>query len=96
VIESMSDRVKNTAKKKIINTTINYCCIRCGYETEFKSHIRSHFERIKPCPTQKNVIELTNEIKEIILKDRQYIIPIPDKISKVKKEYKEKIKEVTD
>jgi hypothetical protein len=39
----------------------------------------NHFNRKKPCPTIKNDIELTNEIKDKILTGRVYHIPKPEK-----------------
>lgn len=53
-----------------------YICIRCGYTTIQKSHIFHHlFKNKKPCPATKNVIELTDEIKQHILDNRIYHIP---------------------
>ena len=54
----------------------NYCCIRCGYETDSKSHMHKHlFLKNTPCPQTKNNIELTDEIKQYILDNRIYLIP---------------------
>lgn len=56
----------------------NYQCIRCGYETDLKSNMNRHFfEKKEVCPATNNDIELTNEIKEYILKNRFYRIPTP-------------------
>lgn len=52
-----------------------YACIRCGYSTEHKSKMKLHFSRKKPCPATKNVIDVTDEIKEHILANRVYRIP---------------------
>lgn len=55
----------------------NYCCIRCGYETLYKSSMYDHFyKKRKPCPMLVNVIELNDEIKQHILDNYIYIIPI--------------------
>lgn len=52
-----------------------YECIRCGYQTESKSHMQKHLlQKISPCPKLKNDIELTDDIKEFILKNRIYKI----------------------
>jgi hypothetical protein len=99
VIESMSDRVKSTAKKKKSKETYNhidYECIRCGYNTNKKSSMYNHLYNKKgECPAKINIV-LSDDIKDIIMRDRQYHIPKADKISIIKKECKEKIKEVTD
>ena len=57
-----------------------YQCIRCGYETEYKTNIHKHFFlKNEPCPQTKNQIDLTDEIKEYILKNRIYKITLPSK-----------------
>ena len=62
----------------------NYCCIRCGYETDSKSHMHKHlFLKKTPCPQLKNLIELTNEIKQHIMDNRIYIIPKVEKPTKI-------------
>jgi len=54
-----------------------YSCIRCGYETEYKSSMFNHFyKKKKPCPTLSNEIELTPEIKQKILDNYFYRIPV--------------------
>ena len=55
--------------------TIPYLCVRCGYSTDFKGNMRTHFMKKKPCPTALNNIELTDAIKNEILKSRIYHIP---------------------
>jgi hypothetical protein len=55
---------------------IPYNCIRCNYKTKHKTKMSTHlYKRIKDCPATENDIELTNEIKEYILKNRIYRIP---------------------
>lgn len=50
-----------------------YCCIRCGYQTKFKTSIAKHFyDRAKPCPALVNDIELTEEVKQYILANKIY------------------------
>jgi hypothetical protein len=62
----------------------NYECIRCGYETEFKTNIHKHlFLKKTPCPQTKNLIVLTDDIKQHIIDNRIYIIPPPVKVPKV-------------
>ncbi len=57
-----------------------YECIRCGYSTKIKSHMRDHlFKKIKPCPATENDIDLTEQIKEYILANRIYKIPKEEK-----------------
>lgn len=54
----------------------DYTCPRCGYVTHQKSHMRNHlYKKIKSCPSTKNDIELTNEIKEHILANKIYKVP---------------------
>ena len=51
----------------------DYQCPRCGYQTCQKGHMRSHlYNTKKPCPSSKNDIELTDEIKNYILDNRVY------------------------
>jgi len=54
-----------------------YMCPRCGYETNKKPCMRKHLYDMKTqCPGIKNAsLELTNDIKEHILKNRVYDIP---------------------
>lgn len=53
-----------------------YTCIRCGYHTIFKAHMREHFYKKKTlCATIVNNIELTEEIKQHIINFRIYKIP---------------------
>ena len=53
-----------------------YVCIRCGYETEYKSSMYNHFYRKKKaCPMLINIIELNDEIKQHILNNYIYILP---------------------
>lgn len=53
-----------------------YCCIRCGYNTVQKNHIYKHLYLLKKtCPATKNLIELTDEIKQHILDNRIYKEP---------------------
>ena len=48
-----------------------YKCPCCGYQTQNRSFMRKHFYALKkPCPKTKNVIDLTNEIKEFVLANR--------------------------
>jgi hypothetical protein len=63
---------------------ILFTCIRCGYETPKKGNIRHHFNRKKICPSSLNNIELTDEIKDEILRSRIYHIPKPVKETKEK------------
>lgn len=52
-----------------------YECPRCGYTSKHKSSIRNHlYRKQKPCPGSRNVIELTEEIKQHILDNKRYII----------------------
>jgi hypothetical protein len=53
-----------------------YLCACCGYETNHKSFMRKHLYKKKPCPKILNTIELTDDIKEYILANHVYNIPI--------------------
>ncbi len=60
--------------------TIPYTCIRCGYKTTHKACMRKHlYINKKICPGSENKIDLTDEIKDDILKNRIYKIPKEDK-----------------
>ena len=52
-----------------------YTCIRCNYSTYKKSSIKNHFSRKNICPSSLNNIELTEDIKNEILRSRIYHIP---------------------
>lgn len=53
-----------------------YCCPACGYETRLKWHMQEHlYRRKQPCPQMNSRIELTDEIKEFIIKNRVWIAP---------------------
>lgn len=51
---------------------IPYECARCHYTTFRKDQMRYHLNRTRLCPTKTNDLELTSEIKEIILSQRVY------------------------
>ena len=52
-----------------------YTCPRCGYETPNKTYMHRHFYRNKkPCPGSVKRMELTEEVKTIVLEDRVYIL----------------------
>lgn len=52
-----------------------YECYRCGYKTDRKIHMRGHLLRKTPCPATITSTELTEEIKEEILRARIYRPP---------------------
>ena len=55
---------------------IPYQCIRCEYTTDDKYLMRRHlYNKKNDCPGSFNMIELTDEIRECILKNQRYIIP---------------------
>lgn len=56
-----------------------YECICCDYATHMKGDMRRHLYKSIPCPKIKNDIDLTDDIREYILKNRIYRIPAPDK-----------------
>ena len=52
-------------------TVISYQCPRCNYQTSKKTHMRQHLYSLKkPCGATQQDIELTDECKEKILRDR--------------------------
>ena len=54
----------------------DYTCPCCGYHTTHKTNMHFHLYKLKkPCPKSKNVIELTDEIKQHILQNRIYQVP---------------------
>lgn len=55
----------------------NYICPRCGYQTIQKNSMRDHLvKRKKACPPLKNDIELNEDIKQSILDNHIYNIPV--------------------
>lgn len=70
---NISSTVNKTELKSIStsDTNNNYVCPRCNYSTYWKSHMINHFQRKTAC-INKNDITLTDEIKEIVLKDHVY------------------------
>ena len=55
-----------------------YQCIRCNYTTANKGHIQFHlFKLITTCPCLLNDIELTDEIKNYIIKNRTWRLKPP-------------------
>jgi hypothetical protein len=61
-----------------------YTCICCGYETIYKTAMNTHFyNKKKHCPRIMNNIELTDEIKQYILNNRIYKIPVVSNITPV-------------
>ncbi len=60
--------------------TILYNCVRCGYQTKYKTDMKHHlYNRKKQCPGSENDILLTDYIKEKILENRVYKIPKEEK-----------------
>jgi len=50
----------------------NYECPRCGYCNQWKRNMKRHFYELKnPCSNRRN-LELTDDIKEFVLKNRHY------------------------
>ncbi len=55
---------------------VNYECIRCGYSATHKGCMQKHlFAKKKPCSALENDIELTDYIKNYILKNQRYTLP---------------------
>jgi hypothetical protein len=53
-----------------------YSCPRCNYESLRKDCIETHlYAKKKPCPSVRSNIELTDEIKQHVVKNRIYIVP---------------------
>lgn len=53
-----------------------YTCVRCGYQTSHKPTMRKHLYALKKvCPATIVDIEITDEIKDCIMKNRVYHIP---------------------
>jgi len=50
-----------------------YTCPRCGYETKRRSNMYTHLYKLKNlCPSSRNDVNITSEIKEYILANRVY------------------------
>lgn len=54
---------------------IPYSCPRCTYESTRRSSMQVHFNRQKPCPAERADIDLTEDVKAFILKNRVYHLP---------------------
>jgi len=52
----------------------NYICPRCGYQAPRKGTMRRHFNKQKICRNTYQ-IELSDEVKEIVLRDKVYYRP---------------------
>ena len=50
--------------------SIPYICPRCGTESFGKENIKRHFSRKKPCKAFLEDIELSNEVRCIVLENR--------------------------
>lgn len=65
-----------------------YTCIRCRYTSYHKACMRYHlYKNKKTCPATKNVIELTDEIKQHILDNRIYKEPKTSQNVRLELEY---------
>lgn len=53
-----------------------YTCPRCDYTAAQKNDMRRHLNSKRGCPQFKMVVELTDEVKEFILKNRIYKPPV--------------------
>lgn len=66
----------------------NYECPCCGYDTPKKHNMMNHLYNLKkPCPKSKNNIDLTEDIKEHILKNRVYKIEVEKTVTQVFNNY---------
>lgn len=54
-----------------------YQCPRCGYEHKNAFKMKVHFAKKRPCAANLRTIELTDEIKEQVMRDRIYRDPQP-------------------
>ena len=61
---------------------MDYICPKCSYRTEFKYIMKRHFNRKRTCP-DKNNIQLTDDIINIVLTNHAYYPPKKDPISKI-------------
>lgn len=50
---------------------VSYTCPRCGYETDKKSSMTSHFKRLKVCQSILDDIELTDVVKQNVIKNKK-------------------------
>jgi hypothetical protein len=54
-------------------SNVPFKCPRCEYDTNVKQNMVKHLHRTRLCPNKHNV-ELTEDVKECVLKDRIYHI----------------------
>lgn len=61
-----------------------YTCVRCGYNSDQKNNMRYHlYKRQNVCPGVVDDIELTDEVKDQIMRNRVYHIPKTDEVKVV-------------
>jgi hypothetical protein len=62
-------------QRRIRKTYPEYECVRCGYKTREKGDMKKHFyTRVDVCPAVLCNIELDEEVKTHILKNRVYLV----------------------
>lgn len=70
-MDQVSESTSKKGRVRILKP--NYECARCGYSTAHRPAMNRHlYDLKKMCPCINNKIELTQEIKEHILKNRIY------------------------
>jgi len=62
---------------------VKYQCPRCHYSTDHKGNMRKHFGNKKACPATAHDIELTDAIKEYVLLNRVYRIPMQPTVTQI-------------
>jgi len=62
----------------IMVNVVNYSCPRCGYTSNKKQNMQTHFLRKHPCQLQDDCIELTNDIIKKVLRGKfqKTVVPI--------------------
>ena len=64
-----------------------YECPRCNYKTQYSTSMYSHlYNRKKTCPGERCNMPLTEEVKQIIMKERIYHVPVERSLDKKQEE----------
>jgi len=79
----------------IIKYMVKYMCIRCGYSTDHKSHLRSHLKNKKVCPDLYDKID-RKDLLEMLDTENKYSMYLLEKYDTVKNTISEQLSKIID
>jgi len=79
----------------IIKYMVKYMCIRCGYSTDHKSHLRSHLKNKKVCPDLYDKID-RKDLLEMLDTENKYSMYLLEKYDIVKNTISEQLSKIID